>query len=108
MMSPQQQCFNRGFQEINRFEGNNQGMAFNNMKMNHHQSSKKSLNIARSQFQAGANAQSVRSLQQNVFFNRYEDDCLYMNLEEEYLHKVSKRMGNSANISINKSMYDFQ
>ena len=59
-------------------------------------------------FLGSGDAHSVRSLQQNIFLNRYEDDCLYMNLEEEYLHKVSKRMGKSANVSINKSMYNFK
>lgn len=52
--------------------------------------------------------QSVKSLQQNIYLNRYEDDCLYMNLEEEYLHRVSKRQGKSANVSINRSMYNFK
>ena len=79
----------------------------NGMGMSQHES-RASLNgdMMRGNF-AGADNQSVRSLQPNVFMNRYEDDCLYMNLEEEYLHKVSKRMGKDANISINKSMYNF-
>ena len=51
-------------------------------------------------------AQSVKS-QQQVYLNQYEDDCLYMNLEEEYLHRVSKRQGKSTNVSINRSMYNF-
>ena len=70
--------------------------------------SKKSLYIGGNNFLGSGDAHSVRSLQQNVFLNRYEDDCLYMNLEEEYLHKVSKRMGKSAHVSINKSMYNFK
>lgn len=56
----------------------------------------------------GGDALSVRSLQQNMYLNRYEDDCLYMNLEEEYLHKVSKRTGKGNGVSINKSMYDYK
>ena len=70
--------------------------------------SKKSLYTGGNNFLGSGDAHSVRSLQQNIFLNRYEDDCLYMNLEEEYLHKVSKRMGKSANVSINKSMYNFK
>lgn len=52
--------------------------------------------------------QSVKSLQPQVYLNKYEDDCLYMNLEEEYLHRVSKRQGKSSNVSINRSMYNFK
>jgi hypothetical protein len=70
--------------------------------------SKRSLYMGQNNFLGSGDAHSVRSLQQNIFLNRYEDDCLYMNLEEEYLHKVSKRMGKSANVSINKSMYNFK
>jgi hypothetical protein len=70
--------------------------------------SKRSLYMGGNNFLGSGDAHSVRSLQQNIFLNRYEDDCLYMNLEEEYLHKVSKRMGKSANVSINKSMYNFK
>lgn len=70
--------------------------------------SKRSLYGAPNNFLGSGDAHSVRSLQQNIFLNRYEDDCLYMNLEEEYLHKVSKRMGKSANVSINRSMYNFK
>jgi hypothetical protein len=55
----------------------------------------------------GGDGLSVRSLQQNMYLNRYEDDCLYMNLEEEYLHKVSKRTGKGNGVSINKSMYNY-
>lgn len=36
----------------------------------------------------GTNQSSI-SNKHNLFFNKYSDDCLYMNLEEEYLHKVS-------------------
>ena len=53
-------------------------------------------------------AHSVKSVQQQVYLNQYEDDCLYMNLEEEYLHRVSKRQGKSTNVSINRSMYNFK
>ena len=70
--------------------------------------SKRSLYTGNNNFLGSGDAHSVRSLQQNIFLNRYEDDCLYMNLEEEYLHKVSKRMGKSSNVSINKSMYNFK
>jgi hypothetical protein len=52
--------------------------------------------------------QSVKSMQPQMYLNKYEDDCLYMNLEEEYLHRVSKRQGKSTNISINRSMYNFK
>lgn len=60
------------------------------------------------QFPGSGDAYSVKSLQQNMFMNRTEDDCLYMNLEEEYLHKVSKRQKRDNSISINKSMQDYQ
>lgn len=70
--------------------------------------SKRSLYTGANNFLGSGDAHSVRSLQQNIFLNRYEDDCLYMNLEEEYLHKVSKRMGKSENVSINKSMYNLK
>lgn len=59
-------------------------------------------------FPGSGDAYSVKSLQHNVFMNRTEDDCLYMNLEEEYLHKVSKRQKRDNSISINKSMQDYK
>lgn len=51
---------------------------------------------------------SVKSMQPQMYINKYEDDCLYMNLEEEYLHRVSKRQGKTTNVSINRSMYNFK
>lgn len=51
---------------------------------------------------------SVKSHTPQIYLNKYEDDCLYMNLEEEYLHRVSKRQGKSSNMSINRSMYNFK
>lgn len=82
-----------------------------------HTYSKKSLNITPMSYynnemnphmmDGSGDALSVRSLQQNMYLNRYEDDCLYMNLEEEYLHKVSKKSENKNGISISKSHYDF-
>jgi hypothetical protein len=56
----------------------------------------------------GKPLQSVKSMQPQMYLNKYEDDCLYMNLEEEYLHRVSKRQGKSTNVSINRSMYNFK
>jgi hypothetical protein len=37
----------------------------------------------------GGDAQSIHSMVPNMYVGQYQDDCLYMNLEEEYLHKVS-------------------
>ena len=104
---------NREFDNFQRYPNNgihvgSTGMPINQMMKN--QGSKKSLNVnmMRNNFLGSGDAQSVRSLQQNIFLNRYEDDCLYMNLEEEYLHKVSKRLGKGTGVSINKSMYNFK
>lgn len=37
----------------------------------------------------GPETQSIHSMVPSMYVNQYQDDCLYMNLEEEYLHKVS-------------------
>ena len=51
---------------------------------------------------------SPKSMRPALYLNKYQDDCLYMNLEEEYLHRVSKRQGKTTNVSINRSMYNFK
>lgn len=51
---------------------------------------------------------SIRSLNPKLYLSKHRDDNLYMNLEEEYLHRVSKRLGQSTNLSINRSMYNFK
>ena len=40
----------------------------------------------------------------NMYVNEYQDDCLFMNLEEEYLHKVSmqNKGGHQINHNINR------
>ena len=40
--------------------------------------------------------------------NDVPDDSLYQNLEEEYLHRVSKRTNTSKSPTINKSVYNFK
>lgn len=51
----------------------------------------------------------LTSSHHNTHINTYQDDCLYMNLEEEYLHRVSKRNQNKfSNVSINRSMYNME
>lgn len=54
--------------------------------------------------------QSVKSMQQSGLQEeyRYEDDCLYMNLEEEYLHRVSKRLQKNSNLSVNRSNHNLK
>lgn len=54
--------------------------------------SKNSLHVNLARNDVNMEGQSVISGTPKVFVNEYEDDCLYMNLEEEYLHKVSMQL----------------
>ena len=50
----------------------------------------------------GPEVQSVHSMVPNVYVNQYQDDCLYLNLEEEYLHKVSLQNKNDTILPMNQ------
>ena len=54
------------------------------------------------------NAKSVKSLQKALQMGTGDDDCLYLNLEEEYLQRVTKRQVQGSNFAINRSMYNFK
>lgn len=50
----------------------------------------------------GPEVQSMQSMIPGMYGNQFNNDCLYLNLEEEYLHKVSLQSKNSAEMNRNK------